>query len=133
MSQEFFRFQPGGDPTAELIPTNAVPLDAFTTEDTTEVGHEYFASDDQKTSAGFWICAPCIEEFDEYPDHEFITVISGSVTLTNENGKSETFISGDTFFIAKGSKIRWEITEQLHKILYDFKMTSMSNQELPNT
>ncbi len=115
MSKTVIRFQPNGAPEHDLQPTNAVPLDAFTTDDRTEVGHEYFASHDRKTSAGFWICAPCVEMFDEYPDHEFITVIKGSVTLTDGEGESQTFTPGDTFYIAKGSKIRWEITEQLHK------------------
>jgi uncharacterized cupin superfamily protein len=98
-----------------MQPTDAVPPEAFTTEDKSERGHGFFASDDKKTSAGVWECAPCIEEFDDYPDNEMMTVISGSVTLTNESGDSETFTSGDTFFIAKGAKIRWEITEKLLK------------------
>jgi uncharacterized cupin superfamily protein len=115
MSDAFFRFLPGGDPVSGLQSTDAVPPEAFTTDDKSEVGHEYFASDDKKTSAGIWVCAPCVEEFDEYPDNEMITVISGSVTLTDGSGDSETFASGDTFFIAKGSKIRWEITEKLRK------------------
>ena len=115
MKTGFCRLLPGRDPTFGMQPTDIVPPEAFTTEDKTEIGHEFFASDDKKTSAGVWECAPCIEEFDDYPDDEMITVISGSVTLTNESGDSETFVSGDTFFIAKGAKIRWEITEKLRK------------------
>jgi uncharacterized cupin superfamily protein len=115
MKRGFFRFLPGGEPTSGMQPTDIVPPDAFTTDDKTEIGHTFFESDDQKTSAGVWECAPTIEEFDEYPDHEMMTVLSGSVTLTDEYGNSETFTSGDTFFIAKGSKIRWEITEKLLK------------------
>ena len=115
MINGFCRLLPGGDPTSGMQPTTIVPPEAFTTEDKTEIGHTFFESDDKKTSAGVWECAPTIEEFDEYPDNEMMTVISGSVTLTNERGDSETFTSGDTFFIAKGAKIRWEITEKLWK------------------
>ena len=44
-----------------------------------------------------------------------MTVISGSVTMTNADGSSDTFTAGDTFFIAKGTKCVWEVTETLRK------------------
>ena len=115
MKKGFCRLLPSGDPTSGMQATDAVEPGAFTTEDKSERGYEFFTSDDKKTAAGVWECAPCVEEFDAYPENEMITVISGSVKLTNESGDSETFTSGDTFFIAKGSKIRWEITEKLLK------------------
>ena len=115
MKKGFCKLLSNGDPASGMETTNAVDPEAFTTEDKSERGYEFFTSDKTSTAAGVWECAPCIEEFDEYPENEMITVISGSVTLTNESGDSETFTSGDTFFIAKGAKIRWEITEKLLK------------------
>jgi len=44
-----------------------------------------------------------------------MTVISGSVTITNSDGHSETFTAGDSFFIAKGAKCIWQIEETLRK------------------
>ena len=44
-----------------------------------------------------------------------MTVISGSVTITNADGQSDTFTAGDSFFIAKGAKCTWEINETLRK------------------
>jgi uncharacterized cupin superfamily protein len=44
-----------------------------------------------------------------------MTVLAGSVTLTNADGSSDTFTAGDTFFIAKGTQCIWEITETLRK------------------
>ena len=44
-----------------------------------------------------------------------MTVISGSITLTHPDGEAETFTAGDTFFINKGSRLIWEITEKLRK------------------
>ena len=41
---------------------------------------------------------------------------AGSVTLTStDDGNSETFTAGDTFFVAKGTRCIWEITETLRK------------------
>ncbi|WP_082643582.1 cupin domain-containing protein [Ruegeria denitrificans] len=65
--------------------------------------------------SGVWECLICREEIDAYPVHEMMTVISGSVTLTHPDGGAETFTAGDTFFIKKGSKLIWEITEKLRK------------------
>ena len=44
-----------------------------------------------------------------------MAVISGSVTMTNADGSSDTFTAGDTFFIAKGTQCVWEVTETLRK------------------
>ena len=45
----------------------------------------------------------------------FMHIISGSVTLTHPDGRSETFTVGDTFFIPKGSPCTWENTETMRK------------------
>lgn len=48
-----------------------------------------------------------------------MTVLSGSVTVTGlDDDRSETFTSGDTFFVAKGSRFVWEITETLRKYYF---------------
>jgi len=56
-----------------------------------------------------------------------MTILSGSVTLTNTSTQSsadessastETFVAGDTFFIAKGTPCVWEITETLRKYYF---------------
>ena len=121
MSNTFLRLLPGGAPTSGLQPVSEVQPEDFTTEDHTEIEHIFFTTGDKSTWTGVWECAPCIEVIDSYPVNEMMTVISGSVTLTNENGDSETFTSGDTFFIAKGAKIKWHITEKLRKF---YKTTS---------
>ncbi len=91
------------------------PAEAFTTADHSEINLTSYATEDESILAGVWECAPCREEIDAYPVHEMMTVISGSVTLTHPDGRSETFRAGDTFFIAKGSPCVWEITETLRK------------------
>jgi uncharacterized cupin superfamily protein len=115
MKKGFCKLLAEGDPKSGMETTDAVPPEAFTTEDKSERGYEFFTAEGSSTAAGVWECAPCIEEFDAYPENEMITVISGTVKLTNDSGQSETYTSGDTFFIAKGAKIKWEITEKLLK------------------
>ena len=76
--------------------------------------HSFFEMADGSISTGVWLCAPCRCDIQSYPVHEMMTIIEGSVTVTTD-GKAETFTAGDTFFIAKGTRCVWQITETLRK------------------
>lgn len=110
----FMRLLPQGS-AAGLQPSDMTPVDAFTTDDRTELNDTFFATEDESILTGVWECAPSREVIDSYPVHEMMTVISGSVTLTDAAGNAETYTAGDTFFIAKGTPCTWEITETLRK------------------
>ncbi len=117
MKKTFSRFEV--NPAAGMLPSNFTSTDAFTTDDRSETNHFYFATDDESILTGVWECAPSKETFDPYPVHEMMTVLSGSVTLTStDDGNSETFTAGDTFFVAKGTRCIWEITETLRKYYF---------------
>jgi uncharacterized cupin superfamily protein len=117
MKPTFARFAPA--PAGGLKPSNFTGSDAFSTDDTTELNHYIYASDDESVLAGVWECAPCKEVFAAYPVNEMMSILSGSVTLTNtEDGSVATFVAGDTFFVAKGTPCVWEITETLRKYYF---------------
>ena len=109
----FVRYE--SNPAAGMTPSDFASKDAFTTDDKSELNHFYHAADDESLLAGVWECAPCKEVIDAYPVHEMMTIISGSVTLTSDDGESETFTAGDSFFVEKGTQLTWEITETLRK------------------
>ena len=115
MESGVIRLRPDGEPGVALQPSDLTPPDAFTGSDRTELNHTFFATPDESILSGVWQCAPCKEEIESYPVHEMMTVISGSVTLTDADGRSQTFTAGDTFFIPKGTKCTWHITETLRK------------------
>jgi len=98
-----------------MEPSNFAAPESFTTDDNREVIHKFFETQDESILCGVWECAPNRQEYESYPDNEMMTVISGSVTVTNEDGRPETFTAGDVFFIAKGTKCIWEITETFKK------------------
>lgn len=116
MNDTFMRILQGNDSSVEIESSSMVEVAAFTTDDQTELNQSYFTSVDKNVLAGVWECAPCKEEIESYPVHEMMTIISGSVTLTNKKGKSETFTAGDVFFIPKGTQCTWHITETLRKM-----------------
>ena len=115
MTTSFVRLLPNGEPSTGMQPSTMTPVDAFTSDDHTELNHTFFSTESESILTGVWECAPCIEEIDRYPVHEMMTVLSGSVTLTDPDGTSETFGAGDTFFIPKGTPCTWQITETLRK------------------
>ncbi len=115
MTNKVHRLLSDGDPDIGMQPSNFTPPESFTSDDHSELNHFFFAAADESILSGVWESAPCKEEIESYPVHEMMTVISGSVTLTDADGKSETFTSGDTFFVPKGTKCTWHITETLRK------------------
>ena len=115
MTVTFMKLNPEGDPKTGMGPSDMVPVEAFTTADKTESIHTAHSGTDGKLTVGTWECAPCREEIESYPVDEMMTVISGSVTLTDPAGRAETYRAGDTFFVPKGTPCVWEITETLRK------------------
>ena len=104
-----------GHPDTGLSASDMVSKDAFTTNDTTELNHTFYQTSDESILTGVWECAPCREVIDAYPVHEMMTVISGSVSISMDEGDEQTFTAGDSFFIAKGTKCIWTINETLKK------------------
>ena len=118
MASKGFRLLPEDDPRVDMQPSNFTAPEAFTTGDNREVNHYFHRDADDSVLCGIWESAPCKEEIESYPANEMMTVISGSLTVTNEDGEAETFTSGDSLFIPKGSKITWHITEALKKYYF---------------
>lgn len=117
MTKLVSRFE--ANPAAGMTPSKFTAADAFTGAESREVNHFYHAASDESTLAGVWECSPCKEVFEAYPVNEMMTVVSGSVTVTDDkSGVAETFTTGDSFFIAKGAKCTWEITETLRKFYF---------------
>ena len=103
MTTKVFRLLPDGEPATGMQPSNFTDHDAFTTANKREVNHTFFQTEDGSTLSGVWECAPCREEIDAYPAHEMMTVLAGSVTLTNADGSFDTFTTYDTFFYRQGN------------------------------
>jgi uncharacterized cupin superfamily protein len=104
------------DPDPDLQPSRVMPRRSFTTDDTTDLDHSFFAAENGSVQTGVWEGAPARFEIEGYPSHELMSILSGSVTITDlDTGHAETFTTGDTFFVTKGSRIGWEITETMRK------------------
>jgi uncharacterized cupin superfamily protein len=98
----------------KMEPGDLMDPSTFTSDDQTELFHNFFATEDESITAGIWECAPCFEEVKDFPCYEMMVFLSGSVTVTDESGP-QVFKAGDVLFASKGSDFTWNITEPLRK------------------
>jgi len=68
-----------------------------------EASFDYYTSSCGQISAGLWTCTAHETTVDEYPVHEFIFLLEGSIILTVD-GEEHVFEAGDAFFIPQGLK-----------------------------
>lgn len=73
------------------------------------------------TRQGIWRCTEGAFECTEQGD-ELMTVLAGRCRITwLESGESRDLGPGDTLFILDGSRVRWDVTEELTKVFFAHK------------
>ncbi|MBO6555283.1 MAG: DUF861 domain-containing protein [Pseudomonadales bacterium] len=113
MTRNTFKVSSNG--TEEKQPSKLIPNVCFTTEESDETTQSFYEADDGSVASGVWECPPCRVDIDHYPVNEMMTIISGSLIVTNADGIEETFGPGEVLFVAQGSKLNWHITQRLKK------------------
>jgi uncharacterized cupin superfamily protein len=66
-----------------------------------------------ESSAGKWRV--------RYSENEFCTILEGKAVLTDADGKSQTFVKGDSFVIPSGFIGTWETVEPVRKLYAIFE------------
>ncbi len=74
-------------------------------------------SPDNGPIVGIWHCTPGIFEQASQHFNEFVNVYQGEIVATLNDGESVMLKPGDSFFVPKGAKIRWEVRETVAKYL----------------
>ena len=115
MTASAVRLLPEGDPKTGMAPSHLTNPESFTVDDPKELSHTFFTNADGNVTAGVWECSPCLERIERYGVDELCTVLSGSVTITGEDGKVQTFGPGDSFVMPRDFKGTWHITDTLRK------------------
>ena len=70
-----------------------------------------------RTSAGVWECTPGSFEY-TYPGDEICTLLTGKISLIDENGRNHDYKAGDTFYMRKGEVATWTVKETVRKIFH---------------
>jgi uncharacterized cupin superfamily protein len=69
--------------------------------------------------AGVWEATAYAERVTDYPYNEIVFVVSGSISIIDDEGHEERFGPGDGFFLEKGFNGEW----RQHEMLTIFHMT----------
>ena len=67
-----------------------------------------FTNDAGNFLVGMWDSEAFESEMKPFPQYEFVQLLEGEVSITEENGQSQTFKAGDAFFIPKGTVCSWK-------------------------
>ena len=97
------------------VPSRLIPKSSFTSDRSNELTSSFFDAEDGSVNAGIWECPPCKMHIPSYPVNEMMTIITGTLIITNSEGNQESFGPGEVLFVSKGSEMTWQITEHLRK------------------
>ena len=67
-----------------------------------------FTNDAGNMFVGMWDSTAFDSEMRPFPWHEFVQMLEGDLTITEEDGTVQQFTAGDAFFIPMGTVCRWQ-------------------------
>ncbi len=77
--------------------------------------YNYFTNDTDDMFVGMWDSAPFESKMAPFPSYEFVQLLEGEITITEEDGTVNVFKKDDCFFIPKGTVCSWKTTEYVKK------------------
>ena len=103
------------DPDVEMVPMDTT--DPFEIEGAApeQKNHTIFTNDAGNFHVGTWESGPMVSKMLSFPTHEFVRMLDGEVTITEEDGTAHTFRGGDCFFVPKGTVCSWTIKGHVKK------------------
>ena len=72
-------------------------------------------SGDVRVRIGVWEAGVGKSVIENFPFTEYVLMVSGSVLVTEKDGKSRNFAAGDTFVIPKGWSGVWDVQKRMKK------------------
>lgn len=99
-----------------LDPSSSIPADWVKDGKLAQKATLLHASDDERFTVKIWENSEALVlDIPAYPAHEFVTVLEGTVTLTDRDRKSATFSAGDSFTLPKGFSGIWSQRGKVRK------------------
>lgn len=98
---------PAKGPDPELVVGGKVP---------TWRDHTLFEDVTGQWTMGVWETTPYERKTITFPRHELMHILTGSVTLTDGEGKAQSFKAGDTLLVEQGARMSWKNSEPVRKL-----------------
>jgi len=109
------------DPNVKLAPSTPPLASLLNSPVPTQRAHEYFTGATGQFSIGVWQTTGYERKLIDFPRHELMHLLEGSVTFTDDKGATQTFKAGDTFFVPMGTPNAWKSEGTLKKIYCIFQ------------
>jgi len=74
-----------------------------------------FTNDSNNMFVGMWDSTAFESIMKPFPSHEFVQLLEGEVSITEENGDTHEFVAGDAFFIPMGTVCQWRVRDYIKK------------------
>jgi len=112
MTARVIRLGGDGNGGQEMSPWAAMPLVGDIIEGTPrERFHRVFerkVNTPAQVRAGVWEATRYAEKLTDYPYHEIVFLMEGSISIIDEHGHEERFHPGESFFLEKGFNGIWK-------------------------
>jgi uncharacterized cupin superfamily protein len=104
------------DPKTKLQPSDPPSLSVLLSPVPTQHGKDAYVALDGRFMVGVWDTTGYVRKLIDFPRHELMHILEGSVTLTDHHGEKHVFTAGDTFFVPLGAPNAWSCSDYLRKI-----------------
>jgi uncharacterized cupin superfamily protein len=83
--------------------------------------HDLFTDATGQLNIGIWDTTGYHRKLINFPRHELMCLLEGSVEFCDETGTVQRFTAGDTFFVPMGTPNSWKSEGYLKKIFVIFQ------------
>ncbi|WP_420547979.1 cupin domain-containing protein [Curvivirga sp.] len=77
--------------------------------------YNYFTNDTEDMFVGMWDTESFESKMEAFPVYEFVQILVGTITITEENGTVNVFQKDECFFIPKGTICSWKVDGYVKK------------------
>ena len=112
------------DPHAALAPSAPPAPEMLLSPAPVQHTLDYFTDVTGQLNIGVWDTTGYRRKLIDFPRHELMCLIEGSVTFEDGKGGTQRFSAGDTFFVPMGTKNGWTSEGYLRKIFVIFQPRS---------
>lgn len=109
------------DPAVKLEPSTPPAAAMLLSPVPVQHAHDYFRDATGQLNIGVWDTTGYHRKLIDFPRHELMCLLEGSVEFEDDQGVKQRFTAGDTFFVPLGTPNSWKSEGYLRKIFVIFQ------------
>jgi len=109
------------DPAVKLEPSTPPAAAMLLSPVPVQHAHDYFSDATGQLNIGVWDTTGYHRKLIDFPRHELMCLLEGSVEFEDDKGVKQRFKGGDTFFVPLGTPNSWRSEGYLRKIFVIFQ------------